>query len=69
VCSLGEPYLAAYALLRAARAAATGDRGAAAGLADGLAAQPLRLQIGQLARRARVQVAGPVSDQPEVPLG
>src|SRR5579862_1080876 len=74
--ALGEPYPAAYALLRAAGLAAAADRGdaadrlgRAAGLADGLAAQPLRQQIGQLARRARIQLAGPVSDRPEVPFG
>jgi DNA-binding CsgD family transcriptional regulator len=74
--SLGEPYSAAYALLRAAGVAASGDRGdtaarlrRAAGLADDLAARPLRQQIGQLARRARVQLDGPVSGRPGVPFG
>jgi DNA-binding CsgD family transcriptional regulator len=74
--ALGEPYPAAYGLLHAAGAAAAGDREGAAGrlrraaeLADSLAAQPLRQQIGQLARRARVQLASPASDGPGVPFG
>jgi DNA-binding CsgD family transcriptional regulator/tetratricopeptide (TPR) repeat protein len=63
----GQPYPLGYALLRAAgAAAAAGDRdgaggrlGRAAELADQVAARPLLEQIGQLARRARIQVASP----------
>jgi DNA-binding CsgD family transcriptional regulator len=77
----GQPYPRAYALLRAAGvAAAAGDRDGAAGrlrLAAGLASQlgarPLQEQIGQLARRARVELAGPAGGQspggPAVPFG
>jgi DNA-binding CsgD family transcriptional regulator/tetratricopeptide (TPR) repeat protein len=66
--ALSQPYPAAYALMRAAAAAAGGDRdGAAArlrtaaGLAGQLGAGPLVQQIGQLARRARIDLpaAGP----------
>jgi DNA-binding CsgD family transcriptional regulator/tetratricopeptide (TPR) repeat protein len=61
---LGQPYAAAYALMRAAGAAvAGGNRDAAgtwlqraAGLAGRLHAGPLEQQIGQLARRARIDL-------------
>jgi len=77
----GQPYPRAYALLRAAGiAAAAGDRDGAAGrlrlaagLASRLGARPLREQIGQLARRARIELAGPGGGQspgaPAVPFG
>jgi ATP/maltotriose-dependent transcriptional regulator MalT len=79
--SLGQPYPHAYALLRAAgAAAATGDRDGAASrvrraaeLASRLAAQPLQQQISQLARRARIELADPAVGQdlggPAVPFG
>jgi ATP/maltotriose-dependent transcriptional regulator MalT len=75
--SLGQPYPQAYALLRAAGAAAAdGNRDGAASrlnrgaeLAGRLAAEPLRQQIGQLARRARIQLAGPDGDAAAVPFG
>ena len=78
--SLGQPYPHAYALLRAAAAAATGDRDGAAsrvrraaGLASQLAAEPLQTQISQLARRARIELASPADGQepggPAVPFG
>jgi DNA-binding CsgD family transcriptional regulator len=75
--ALGQPYPAAYALLRAAAAAASsGDRDGTAGRlrqaaehADRLAAGPLRQQIGELARRARVPLADPGGGQPAVPFG
>ena len=65
--AIGQPYPLAYALARAASAAAAeGDRDAAATrlrraavLADQLGAAPLRQQIGQLARRARIPLDGP----------
>ena len=64
--ALGQPYPQAYALMRAAAAAADADREQAARnlhraaeLASPLAAQPLQQQIGQLARRARIQLPGP----------
>ena len=64
--AVGQPYPLAYALTRAAGAAAASSRDEAAarlhraaGLADQLAAQPLRQQIGQLARRARIGLPGP----------
>jgi len=61
---LGQPYLAAYALLQAARAAiGGGDRDAAVGrlraaayLAEQLGARPLLQQIGRQARQARVDL-------------
>ena len=64
--SLGQPYRLAYALLRAAGAAAAGghrDAAAtrlqrAAELAGQLRAGPLLQDIGQLARRARVEITG-----------
>ena len=64
--SLGQPYPLAYALLHAAgAAAAAGDRDAAASrlqraaeLAGQLRARPLLQQIGRVARRARVEIAG-----------
>ena len=64
---LGRPYPLAYALMRAAdAAAAAGDRdgaasrlGRAAGLVGQLAATPLQQHIGQLARRARIQIPQP----------
>jgi DNA-binding CsgD family transcriptional regulator/tetratricopeptide (TPR) repeat protein len=63
---LGQPYLLADALLRAAgAAAAAGNRGTAAArlqqaaeLAGQLRAGPLLQQISQLARRARIEVTG-----------
>jgi DNA-binding CsgD family transcriptional regulator len=78
--ALGQPYPRAYALLRAAGiAVAAGDRdGAASRLrtaaehAARLAAEPLRQQIGQLARRARIRLGGPdggPAAQAEVPFG
>ena len=64
--ALGQPYPQAYALLRAAAAAAGGNKDdaarrlrRAAELARHLGAQPLQQQIGQLARRARIQLPGP----------
>ena len=62
--ALGQPYPLAYALLRAAgAAAAAGDRNAAAArlkraanLASQLGARPLLQQITQLARRARIDL-------------
>ncbi len=62
--AIGQPYPLAYALLRAAEAAAThGDRDAAATrlrgaaeLADRLGARPLQQQITRLSRRARIDV-------------
>jgi DNA-binding NarL/FixJ family response regulator len=63
---VGQPYPLAVALLRAAEAAlAAGDRDGAAGrlrraaeLADQLAARPLAVEIGVLARNARIRPAG-----------
>jgi DNA-binding CsgD family transcriptional regulator/tetratricopeptide (TPR) repeat protein len=78
---LGQPYPQAYALLRAAgAAAAAGDRDGAesrlrpaARLADRLAAAPLQQQISQLARRARIGLASPADGHglsgPAVPFG
>ena len=68
---LGQPYPRAYALLRAAgTAAALADRDGAASLlrqaakiAGQLGAQPLRQQISQLARRARIDLAASAGDQ------
>jgi DNA-binding CsgD family transcriptional regulator len=65
--AIGQPYPLAYALARAAAAAAAaGGRDEAASrlhraaeLAGQLAAQPLQQQIGQLARRARIELPGP----------
>jgi ATP/maltotriose-dependent transcriptional regulator MalT len=67
--SLGQPYPLARALVRAAEAAAgDGDRTGAAlrlrragELADQLGARPLRNQINDLARRARLQPDGPAT--------
>jgi DNA-binding CsgD family transcriptional regulator len=64
---VGQPYPLGYALARAAAVAASaGDRDGAAGrleraagLAAGLNAQPFIQQISQLARRARIPLAGP----------
>ena len=74
--SLGQPYPLAYALLRAAAAAAAADRDAAgsrlqqaADLAGQLRAGPLLAQISRLARRAHVEIAGPSPDGPAVPFG
>jgi DNA-binding CsgD family transcriptional regulator len=77
--ALGQPHLQAYALIRAAAAAADADRAEAARklqqaaeLARQLAAQPLEQQIGQLARRARIQLSGPVgrdADATAAPFG
>jgi DNA-binding CsgD family transcriptional regulator len=78
--NLGQPYPWAYALLRAAAAAAAdGNREdaarrlqRAAELAYPLAAQPLQQQIGQLARRARIQLPSPGGHDPgaaAVPFG
>jgi DNA-binding CsgD family transcriptional regulator/tetratricopeptide (TPR) repeat protein len=77
--ALGQPYPQAYALTRAAAAAVDTDREQAASnlrratdLAHPLAAQPLLQQIGQLARRARIQLPGPGSPGagvPAVPFG
>jgi DNA-binding CsgD family transcriptional regulator len=76
-----QPYPRAYALLHAgAAAAAAGDRDAAAGrlcraaeLAGQLGARPLQEQIGQMARRARIELTGPAGGQtpsgPAVPFG
>jgi DNA-binding CsgD family transcriptional regulator/tetratricopeptide (TPR) repeat protein len=77
----GQPYPLSYALSRAAEAAAAaGDRDAAAsrlrradGLAGQLGARPLQQRISQLARRSRIQLAGPGSGDPDggaaVPFG
>ena len=75
--SLGQPYPLAYALLRAAGAAATaGDRDAAASrlqqaaeLAGQLRARPLLQQISRLARRAHVEITGTSPAGPAVPFG
>ena len=75
--SLGQPYPLAYALLRAAGAAATaGDRDAAASrlqqaaeLAGQLRARPLLEQISRLARRAHVAITGTSPAGPAVPFG
>jgi DNA-binding CsgD family transcriptional regulator len=75
--SLGQPYPLAYALLRAAgAAAAAGDRDAATtrlrpaeGLAGQLRARPLRQQIMQLAQRARIQITGTSPAAAAVPFG
>jgi predicted ATPase/DNA-binding CsgD family transcriptional regulator len=65
---LGQPYPAAYALLHAARAAATGNRDEAAprlrraaGLAGQLGARPLTQQVVRYARQLRVDL--PASTQ------
>ena len=75
--SLGQPYPLAYALLRAAgAAAAAGDRDAAAsrlqraaGLASQLRARPLLQQISRAARRARVEITGTSPAGPAAPFG
>ena len=79
--ALGQPYPQAYALTRAAAAAAAAaaadaDREEAArylqraaDLARPLAAEPLQQQIGQLARRARIQLPGPGSGSGSGPGG
>ena len=75
--SLGQPYPLAYALLRAAAAAATaGDRVAAASrlqqaadLAGQLRARPLLQQISRLARRAHVEITGGSQATAAVPFG
>jgi ATP/maltotriose-dependent transcriptional regulator MalT len=73
---LGQPYQEAYALLRAAGAGMAGDREGAgvrlarAGeLARWVGAGPLEQEIGQLARRARIQLPGAVSASGGVPFG
>jgi DNA-binding CsgD family transcriptional regulator len=73
---LGQPYPEAYALLRAAGAGMAGDREGAGvrlaradELARWLGAGPLEQQIGQLARRARIQLPGAVSAGGGVPFG
>ena len=73
---LGQPYPEAYALRRAAGAGMAGDREGAgvrlarAGeLAGRLGAGPLEQEIGQLARRARIQLPGAVSAGGGVPFG
>jgi DNA-binding CsgD family transcriptional regulator len=74
---LGEPYPRGYALLHAAGAAARADdRDGAAGrllraaeLAGQVGALPLRQQVGQLARRARIPLPGPSGARPVVPFG
>jgi DNA-binding CsgD family transcriptional regulator len=72
----GQPYALACALTRAAGAAAAGSRGEAAGrlqraatLAATLGAGPLLDQIGQLARRARIQLSGPDTGPAAAPFG
>jgi DNA-binding CsgD family transcriptional regulator len=75
--SLGEPYPLAYALLRAAHAAAaTGDRDTtinrlqrAAKLAGQLSAQLLLRQIRHLARRARIDLTADSAAAPTLPFG
>jgi DNA-binding CsgD family transcriptional regulator len=75
--SLGQPYPLAYALLRAAgAAAAAGDRDAAAsrlqqaaGLAGQLRARPLLEQVSRLARRARVEITGTSPAGAAAPFG
>jgi len=74
--SIGQPYRLAYALLRAAGAAAAGgDRDAAASrlqhaaeIAGELRARPLLQQASQLARRARIEITG-VSPAVAAPFG
>ena len=73
---VGQPYPLAYALTRAAAAAAAGNRDEAAarlhraaGLAGQLAAQPLQQQISQLARRARIPLPTPGSSGGGAPFG
>jgi DNA-binding CsgD family transcriptional regulator/tetratricopeptide (TPR) repeat protein len=74
---LGQPYPQAYALLRAAGAAAArDDREGAAGrlrraaeLAGQVAAHPLRERVSQFARRARIPLPGPGDDRPAIPFG
>jgi DNA-binding CsgD family transcriptional regulator len=75
--SLGRPYPRAYALWRAAAAAAAvGNRAAAASrlqpaaeLAGRLRARPLAQQIGQLARRTRIEIAGAAPATARAPFG
>jgi DNA-binding CsgD family transcriptional regulator len=75
--SLGRPYPLAYALLRAAAAAAgAGNRAAAASrlqpaaeLAGRLRARLLAQQISQLARRARIEIAGAAPATAGAPFG
>jgi ATP/maltotriose-dependent transcriptional regulator MalT len=74
--SVGQPYPLAYALTRAAAAAAAGNREEAttrlhraSGLADQLAAQPLQHQISQLARRARIPLPSLSSGGSGAPFG
>ncbi len=77
--AIGQPYLLAYALLRAAAAAAAqGDRDGAAArlpraaeLAGQLGARPLQQQIGRLARRARIDLPADATGQagPAAPFG
>ena len=75
--SVGQPYLLAYALLRAAAAAAaTGHRTAqaprlqrAAELAGRLRARPLLQQITQLARRVHIEITGDSPAAAAAPFG
>jgi DNA-binding CsgD family transcriptional regulator/tetratricopeptide (TPR) repeat protein len=75
--AVGQPYPLAYALLRAASAAAApGYQDAAAGrlqraadLAGRLRARPLLEQISQLARRARIEIDGASRDAGAAPHG
>jgi DNA-binding NarL/FixJ family response regulator len=75
--SLGRPYPRAYTLWRAAAAAAgAGNRAAAASrlqpaaeLAGRLRARPLAQQISQLARRARIEIAGAAPVTAGAPFG
>ena len=76
--AIGQPYLLAYALLHAARAAVgEGDRPAAAArlpkaaeLAARLGARPLQQEITRLARRARIDLpAMPAARPPVAPFG
>src|SRR5262249_19878076 len=75
--SVGQPYPLAYALLRAASAAAaTGHRDAAAirlqraaDLVGNLRARPLWEQISQLARRARIEIGGASRPAGAAPYG
>jgi DNA-binding CsgD family transcriptional regulator/tetratricopeptide (TPR) repeat protein len=73
---VGQPYPLAYALTRAATAAAAVDRDEAAtrlhraaGLASQLGAQPLQQQISQLARRARIPLPSLTRGGTGVPFG
>jgi hypothetical protein len=74
--AVGQPYPLAYALARAAAAAAAGNRDEAAirlhraaELAGQLAAEPLQQQISQLARRARITLPSPGGGGGDAPFG